>query len=397
MKRSPLLLLIPALAASAAACGRSDGDAIDVGAAPTTTVVAEPADLRDDEPGVAVTIWFNRGEALVPVDRVVPDTGDLEAAAADAVRSLLEGPSNDEREDGLTTAIPVGTRLLGLEVGDDRIATVDLSGEFETGGGTAAMRARLGQVACTLDGVVALDIVDGTRFELDGKPVSVFSGEGIVLDGPVTCADYHAAQPADGSSTPATTVAPRPSAPTTAPSSPSSAPPPPTTTTSTTVPAPRPSNASSSFAGGWLTPPAGDSRRKDGLDLLRISAGTTIRFVVEDMRYFTGPDRPGAIDPRYDSVERWYIKASIEGDPTYRGRFLVERRDGSGGVVAVAPHHTSGWSAADWSGFEGEGRPSAYEGLPGSWAGVRFDFVTGEGGPGTRGLPAEVEGCVRDT
>jgi hypothetical protein len=307
MKRTPLLL-IPALALAAGACGGSDGDAIDVGAAPTTSVVAEPADLRDDEPGVAVTIWFNRGEALVPVDRVVPDTGDLEAAAADALRSLLEGPSNDEREDGLTTAIPVGTRLLGLEVGDDRIATVDLSGEFETGGGTAAMRARLGQVACTLDDVVALDIVDGTRFELDGKPVSVFSGEGIVLDGPVTCADYHAPEPTGGSPSPPTTVAPRPSAPST-----------------TAVPPAAPDVDHRAGAapvqrlvllrGGVGDPGVGDSRRKDGLDLLRISAGTTSRFVVEDLRYFTGPDGPGVIEPRHDTVERWYVKASVEDEP----------------------------------------------------------------------------------
>ena len=389
MKRTPLLL-IPALALAAGACGGSDGDAIDVGAAPTTSVVAEPADLRDDEPGVAVTIWFNRGEALVPVDRVVPDTGDLEAAAADAVRSLLEGPSSDERDDGLTTAIPVGTRLLGLDVGDDRIAAIDLSGEFETGAGTAAMRARLGQVACTLDGAVALDIVDGTRFALDGKPVSVFSGEGIVLDGPVTCADYLAPRPPGDGTAPPTTGAPRPAAPTTTA-------PAPARTTPTTVPAPQPTNASTSCVGGWVTPGPGDSRRKDGLDLLRISAGTTSRFVVEDIRYFTGPDRPGTIEPRDDSVERWYVKASLEDDPTYRGRFLVERRDGSGGVVAVAPHHTSGWSETDWSGFEGEGPPSAHEGLPGYWAGLRFDFVTGAGGPGTPGLPSEVEGCVRDT
>ena len=387
MKRTPLLLLLPPLAVLGTACGGSDSDPIDVGAAPTTTVVAEPADLRADEPGVDVTIFFTRGEALVPVSRVVPDAVDLEVAAADAVRSLLEGPSTEEQATGLSTAIPVGTRLLGLDVGDDRVATVDLSREFETGGGTAAMRARLGQVACTLDGVVALDIADGTRFALDGEPVSVFSGEGIVLDGPVTCADY-AGTAAEPGGTPPTTTAPRSPATTGAPS--------PTTSAPRQDPAPS-GTRSATCVDGWTTPRSGDSRRKEGLDLLRVSAGTTSRFVVEDLRYFTGPDSPGIVEPSQGSVERWYVKASIEGDPTYRGRFLVEKRGGSGGVVAVAPHHTRGWAPGDWSGFEGEGEASTHEGLPGRWAGVRYDFVTGEGGPGTRGLPAEVEGCLGGT
>ncbi len=34
------------------------------------------------------------------------------------------------------------------------------------------------------------------------------------------------------------------------------------------------------------------------------------------MRYFTGPDQPGIIEPHYDSVERWYIKAALR--PTTR-------------------------------------------------------------------------------
>ena len=29
------------------------------------------------------------------------------------------------------------------------------------------------------------------------------------------------------------------------------------------------------------------------------------------MRYFTGPDAPGIIEPRYEPVYRWYIKAGL--------------------------------------------------------------------------------------
>jgi germination protein M len=86
----------------------------------------------------------------------------------------------------VTTVIPAGTRLLGLTVSKG-VATVDLSSEFESGGGSASMSARLAQVACTLD---QFETVKGVSFELDGRPVDVFSGEGIVLDHPVRCRDY---------------------------------------------------------------------------------------------------------------------------------------------------------------------------------------------------------------
>lgn len=368
MKRNRLLLSLslPALALLLLACG-GGSDPIDVGQAPTTQ--PEPGDgvpittpgTGDDDPAdgegsgdrVEVTIYFTEGDRLVPATRIVTTDADLDAAAAEAIRALLDGPTRAEREAGLGTEIPEGTRFLSLTIGDDRIATVDLSGEFETGGGTASMRARLGQVACTLDNVVALDIADGTRFMLDGKPVSVFSGEGIVIDDFVTCADYHDLA-TEG-------------------------------------------EAATGCVNGWTTPPVGDPRRQEGIDLLRISAGVDGRFVVEDLRYFSGPDHPGAVEPGHALVDRWYVKARLESDPSFRGRFLIEKRGSSGGVVAVAGYGTEGWQPGDWSGFEGEGEAVTHPGLPGTWGGVRYDFVTGEGGPGHPGLPAELTGCVADT
>lgn len=347
----PLLLgLLPLLAV--AACG-TETAAIDIGGAPATT--APPVTVVDaaDTSGVTTTIYFTSGEGYVPAERVVPDRGDLEAAAADAVRALLSGPTEAERSAGLGTEIPAGTRLLGLEIGDDRIATVDLSGEFETGGGSASMQARLAQVACTLDNVVPLDIADGTVLHLDGRPVEVFSGEGIILDGAISCADFHD-RPTSGE------------------------------------PAPRCIN-------GWTSPAPGEAIRREALDLLRASLGTQDQFVVEDIRYFTGPDSPGVIEPTHEEVERWYVKARLDSDPSVRGRFIITRRGESGGVEAVAPYASTNYESPDWAGFEGEGNPVAYPDLPGRWSGIRYDFVTGEGGPGSPGLPPEVDACLADT
>ncbi len=117
---------------------------------------------------------------------------------------------------------------------------------------------------------------------------------------------------------------------------------------------------------------------------------------VDDIRYFTGPDPENILEPRYENLDRWYIKATpVDADPTYRGRWLVERRTETVlGVSAVAPFDTTGFESPDWSGFEGDGAPRAIEGLPGKWGGIQYDFVTGEGDSGFPGLPASQVGCL---
>ena len=134
---------------------------------------------------------FTGNEGLVPVLREVPET---RAVAAAAMRELLHGPEGAELEGrpAMYSAIPEGTRLLGIEI-DGSTATVDLSGAFASGGGSAGMLARLGQVVYTL---TQFSTVDKVRFQLDGEPVTTFGAEGIVLDGAVNRADFRELLPA---------------------------------------------------------------------------------------------------------------------------------------------------------------------------------------------------------
>jgi germination protein M len=134
---------------------------------------------------------FTGNEGLVPVLRTFPETT---AVASMAMQALLEGPNDAEMEisPAMYTAIPDGSRLLGLMI-KDGIATVDLTGAFASGGGTYSMSARLAQVVYTL---TQFPTVDRVVFELDGKPVTEFSSEGIILDGPVGRADYRDMLPA---------------------------------------------------------------------------------------------------------------------------------------------------------------------------------------------------------
>jgi Sporulation and spore germination/Immunoglobulin-like domain of bacterial spore germination len=121
-------------------------------------------------------------EGLVPTLWEVPETTGV---ARSAMETLLRGEILADYDD-LSTAIPAGTRLLGLSIRDG-IATVDLSREFESGGGSASAFRRLGQVVYTL---TQFSTVQAVLFQVEGRTVTTFGSEGIILDGPQTRRDY---------------------------------------------------------------------------------------------------------------------------------------------------------------------------------------------------------------
>lgn len=126
----------------------------------------------------SIAVYFLRDGKIAPVRREIPATLDPERAA---LRKLLEGPTDDEAADGLVSAIPAGTKLLGLSL-DGGVATVDLSGTFDDGGGSASMLGRVAQVVATLTRVQGVKRVG---FKLDGESVTAIGGEGVVVDPPI--------------------------------------------------------------------------------------------------------------------------------------------------------------------------------------------------------------------
>lgn len=177
------LLLMIALSVTAAACG---GEAEPAASQPAPNArPGEAATAETPEPeaeSFSFEAWFQKGGFLYAVSREAPATPRV---GTTAMESLLSGPS---QEDGgsVTSAIPDGTELLGLTI-EDGIATVDLSARFDDGGGSGSMTSRLAQVVFTL---TQFPTVDGVTFEMDGQLVEMFSGEGIVLDGPQTRGDF---------------------------------------------------------------------------------------------------------------------------------------------------------------------------------------------------------------
>ncbi|MBD1806127.1 GerMN domain-containing protein [Microcoleus sp. FACHB-SPT15] len=95
-----------------------------------------------------------------------------------AFKSLLSGPADP----ALTTTIPKGTELRGVALEADGVH-VDLSKEFTAGGGSASMTGRVAQILYTAS---SLDPASKVWIEVEGKPLEVLGGEGIVLDQPLT-------------------------------------------------------------------------------------------------------------------------------------------------------------------------------------------------------------------
>ena|GEM_PF-271413 len=163
----------------------------------TTAMEATPTVASGNEGEVLVlSVFFIRDEKIATVHRTVPRT--LQVAAA-SMAELLAGPTAEEEALGMSTSIPEGTEYIGTTI-DQGIATVDLSGEFESGGGSFSMAARLAQVVYTLTQFPTVDFV---TFTLDGEPVEVFGGEGIVMDRPVSRKDFESLTPAIFVSSPA--------------------------------------------------------------------------------------------------------------------------------------------------------------------------------------------------
>jgi serine/threonine protein kinase len=95
----------------------------------------------------------------------------------------------------------------------------------------------------------------------------------------------------------------------------------------------------------WTRPEVGTPARSAPLAAIRAHMGWTDRFVVEEMRTWTGPD----------GNRRWYVKAHQENTPSRRGRWLVgQQSDGQQLVLATAPFTTKGYAARDWRAPDGE-------------------------------------------
>lgn len=172
-----LLLTAVTLAGSGlAGCGDKDDDKATPSTQPsttasTTTTTTAPSDTA--APGVkkAVVVYFVEGEKIAASSRTVQSEGVARAA----LEAVFAGPNSTESAAGMTSAVPDGTKVLGLDIADGK-ATVDLDGTFQSGGGSLSMSLRVAQVVATL---LQFDTVDAVDIHIDGEAVDGIGGEGV--------------------------------------------------------------------------------------------------------------------------------------------------------------------------------------------------------------------------
>ena len=157
---------------------------------PTTgaTTASVPPTIAPDADGVTLNSYFLRNDKVGLGHRHIERTPSVARAA---VQLLLAGTTAEERSAGLSTAIPVGTRLNSIDLADG-VLTVDLSKEFVEGADAATMRKRLAQLVFTL---TQFENVVSVRVRIDGAPTTTFGTSGLTLDGPLDRNDFTAETP----------------------------------------------------------------------------------------------------------------------------------------------------------------------------------------------------------
>jgi hypothetical protein len=177
MTRRIVLVAFALVTVLAAGCGDdgSTGGSSTTSGPSSTTSASSTSTTSTTAPAagtmVPVRVYFAADEAIATAGRVVRGP----AVARGALDALLEGPEGVEIEIGQTSEIPDGTELLDVDIADG-LATVELTGEFEAGGGSLSMQLRVAQVVFTLTQFATVDTVD---FSIDGSPVEAVGGEGI--------------------------------------------------------------------------------------------------------------------------------------------------------------------------------------------------------------------------
>ncbi len=108
---------------------------------------------------------------------------NLRAAFGELLASNKSIAKNGEKvSKGAVSTIPKGTKLLSLRAEADGIH-VDLSREFETGGGSMSMQARLAEV---LNTATSMNPEANVWITIEGKKLEVLGGEGVEVPQPLT-------------------------------------------------------------------------------------------------------------------------------------------------------------------------------------------------------------------
>lgn len=98
-----------------------------------------------------------------------------------AIKSLIKGPQSGEKENGIYSEIPATTKLLSIKELPDKVI-VDLSNEFQYGGGADSLYNRIKQLIKTS---LANSRNKPVYLYIEGKQANVIGGEGVMINQPL--------------------------------------------------------------------------------------------------------------------------------------------------------------------------------------------------------------------
>lgn len=142
----------------------------------STVTSAAPADDGDRR----VQLWFVRDGRVVPTSRLVEGPTPVPVLT----ELLFAGTSQEERDAGLISVVPSTLSVEQVEM-QNGTAVLTLDGPDSEVLRTQPLA--FAQIVATL---TADDTVDGVRFRLDGRDLSVPRGDGSLSDSPVSVEDY---------------------------------------------------------------------------------------------------------------------------------------------------------------------------------------------------------------
>ena len=97
-----------------------------------------------------------------------------------AIKELISSPSDYEKTKGYISEIPVGTKLLSVRESSNSVM-IDLSNEFETGGGAESTYLRIKQVIRTANANTSTPVY----LYINGRQANVIGGEGVMIKQPL--------------------------------------------------------------------------------------------------------------------------------------------------------------------------------------------------------------------
>jgi spore germination protein GerM len=148
---------------------------------PTMLIPGSENDNQATEEKIAEIYWIkttDKSLEFVPIPVTMEKSIQPEINLEATLKRLLAGVNSEE----YSSAIPQATKLRDVNVRGNEVF-VNLSQDFTTGGGSASMIGRLGQVIYT---ATSLNPKARVWLEIEGETLEVLGGEGVMLEQPLT-------------------------------------------------------------------------------------------------------------------------------------------------------------------------------------------------------------------